>query len=310
MWEAWSAAPRRAKLLNLLSIILTTLTLLSCCISFGAELFTTQFSSQQPTTPTTPTRITFSFYHDRIESPQLGHLHFADLTPPPYSTTNYCTTGGRLLVAFAALAFLALTATLALAGCRLASAVPAASSAGRSVRLEFVLSVVCAPLLVVSVASYAGCCFQQLQGSEGFVNVRATGYGYSIVGVLLAVVQMGVCWAVRQDEQCWLGTVQDSACSTDKGVRVSSDGYQQEKTSGFGERKNGSSDEEDDGTKAEGGDEEEERSERQSKRGRHKSHKFKSKHRGGKRVKIEMTSAIDPNYPYSHVDTYQTEAVL
>ena len=297
MWEAWSKAPFRARFLNLFSLLLIILTFLSCCVSFGAELFTGQSID-----PKLPSQLTFHFYHDRVES-ELGHAHFADMYR--YRGNNSCTDGGRLLVAFAAVAFCTLTAVLALAVCRIASVPIAAVQLpvpGRSVRLEWSLSVLCVPLLLLSVSCYGSLCYQPFQTNGEFNNVRATGYAYSTLGVFCAVMQMGVGWALRRDEQCWLGIAEDSAHWTNKALGKS-DSYRQEKLSGFEE---GSSDAEE--GDREGGEEEEVADqERQPKRSRHKSHKVRGKH-GGKRMKIEMRP-IDPNYNYTYTDTYQQAAV-
>lgn len=292
MLEAWSTAPVRAKCLNLTSLLLTLLTFISCCVSFGAELFTAQ--STHPSLPPHLTPLTLHFYYDRIES-RLGHSHFADMYQ--YDGDNRCTDGGRTLVAFTALAFLALTASLALTATRILSAqlrwlpLPRQSTSG-----ELYLSAVSGVLLLLSVALYGSLCYRPFQSNVRFVNVRATGYGYSIGGVLFAVAQLGVCWVVRRDEQCWLGVAEGSEYWTNK-ARGDSDGYQEEKLSGFEERERAS------GSVEEGEvDEEEVEEERRHKRSRSKSHRTTKGRPQKVRTKMIAMHAIDPHYNY----TYQT----
>ena len=294
MLEAWSTAPLRAKCLNLTSLLLSFLTFTSCCISFGGELFTAQLTHTPSTT--LPSHLTLHFYYDRIESP-LGHSNFADMLK--YGGANRCTDGGRTLVTFAALAFIAVTATLALAACRIAS-VPLRwlPPPEQSLRVEWYASAVTAPLLLLSVALYGSLCYQPFQTNPSYVNVRATGYGFSIGGVLFAVAQLAVCWLVRRDEVCWLGVAEGSEYWTSK-ARGESDGYQEEKLSGF---------EESEGKERGGEVDEEEEDERRHKRARSKSHRtVKGKHRGKPQkvyAKMIAMQSIDPNYDYSH--TYQT----
>ena len=295
MLEAWSSAPLRAKCLNLASLFLTFLAFISCCVSFGAELFVAQSTDLSQAGQL----VTFHFYHDRIES-ELGHSYFADMNL--YHGYNRCTDGGRTLVAFAALAFLTLLATLTLATSRILSLpIVQLPLPGRSLRVELVLSAVSAPLLLLSVALYGSWCYQSFQGSVYFENVRATGYVFSIVGVLVQVLQLGVCWLLKADERCWLGIAEGSAYWTSK-ARGEGDGYQEEKLSGFEEGDGASDVDEEEADKKE-----DEEDERRRKRSRSKSHRHKGKHRSKPvKVKVKMFAMkpIDPAYDYGR--TYQT----
>ena len=299
MLEAWSAATLRVKCLNLTSLLLTFLAFLSCCISFGAELFTAQ-----STDTSLPQQLVFHFYHDRVES-RLGYSHFADLYQ--YRGDNNCTNGGRVLVAFAALAFITTLALLTLTLCRILSPplrwLPPPSV---SLRIELWLSVLSAPLLLLSVAPYASLCYQSFQSNRYFVNVRATGYGYSIAGVLIGVGQMGVCWVVRRDERCWLGVVEGSSEYWSSKARGEGDGYQEEKLSGFEEREKRARG----AVEADEDDRKEEEEDRRHKRGRSKSHRIKGKHHN-KHTKVYIgipLQPIDPNYNYS--SSYQASDQL
>ncbi len=316
MFEAWKAASTRSKLLNLLAITLAFLTITTCLTSFGAELFTattTPEPSNNSTTTTAYLRLpptTLHFYHDRVESAELGHLFFADLARYD-GGDSYCTHGGRALVACAALAFVALVALLALAAARIAShplLATVGGGGGGGLRVEFALSVASAPLLLCGAAPYGSLCYQQFLGEPYyFVDVRATGYAYSISGVLMAVVLMGVYWVVKADERCWLGVAEGSEYWASKSSGKG-DGYREEKLSGF---EDGSAQRREAASDDEKSDEEVERVERPPKRTRSKSHRFKSK-RHGKAMRVEMKPIRD-DYTYtqsddtSTYDTYQTQ---
>ena len=297
MLEAWSAASLQAKCLNLACLALSFVAFVSCCVSFGGELFTARsFDRSQPTS-TRP--ILFHFYQDRVES-ELGHLHFADLVR--FDSDDYCTDGGRTLVAFAALGFIALTATLTLAVCRVLS-VPARwlPLPAQSLRIELYLSVATGPLLLLSVALYGNLCYQHFQSNDAFINVQATGYAFSIAGVLCAVLHSCVLWYVKLDELCWLGIPEGSEYWTSK-ARGESDGYQEEKLSGFEQREATHADVE----AGEGDEKEDEEDDRRHKRHRSKPHRANGKHRtkAMKVAKMIPMQPIDVNYEYTH--TYQT----
>ncbi|MCJ1296985.1 hypothetical protein MMC34_008554 [Xylographa carneopallida] len=317
MFEAWSTASTRARCLNLASLLLTFLAFTSCCASFGAELFTAQ--NAHPISLDLARTYTFRFYHDRIES-RLGEWRFADVYAyqdvwEDDEHDNRCTDGGRTLVAFAALAFFAALATLALAASRVASLpLRPLPLPERSLRAELCLSVVCAPLLLTSVALYASLCIQPFQNSTSFSAVRPTGFVYSIAGVFFAVAQMCVCWLVKHDEECWLGIPESSAYWAGK-TRGDGDGYAEEKLSGFDEREGAASDalelsDDEDEEKEEASSRKEEE-ERRHKHGRSKSHRVKGKNRHGRptRVYIDVPmKPIDSAYDYSK--SYQTSEEL
>ena len=232
MFEAWSAAPDRAKLFNVLYIVLLLLPFTACCVAFGAELFRTQ-SKDPLSNGQLPT---YRFFTSHAES-DLGSHSFADLNKGDPSGANYCTDAGRAFIAFYSLAFILLLPALALAALRIAS-VPLywLPHPRHSLLLELGCSCVAVPLQLVGLAVYGGVCYSHFYNDSGYTNTVATGYAFVIVSFFALIGAVVTAIGIRRQEACWLGIGGDGLYGRTRGAGAGGRGGTEykEDLSGFG----------------------------------------------------------------------------